>query len=65
VPASSEPQVQQARGDDDATKAEQDERGERVDVLDEPSEVLAEEAGHDDEGQEHRRDERQVLQVSC
>ena len=48
-------------GDDQPAQPQEGERQRRVDLALEPTEVLAEEAGHEREREEHRRDDRQLL----
>src|SRR5215831_15171470 len=59
--AESQPPVQQRKRHDETTDAIDDERGQAVDVVNQPAEVLAEETRDEGQRQEDRREHRELL----
>src|SRR5215471_7710539 len=59
--AESQPREQQDQRHHETADAVRDERGKALDVVDQPAEVLAEEAGDKGQWQEDRREHRQLL----
>src|SRR5215469_1900923 len=59
--AEMQPPVQQRERHDETTDAVDDERGQAVDVVNQPAEVLAEETGDEGQRQEDRREHGELL----
>src|SRR5262249_62190932 len=59
--AESQPREQQYQRHHETTDAVDDERGQALDVIDQPAEVLAEEAGDERQRQEDCRQDRELL----